>query len=131
MKKLVCLIIAFGMFSNIAMAECKWATGVTKVETGYLYSNDCHGRVGLLVKDVDDYKIEVTELRKTIDLKDLALTKADQRVELWQTTAVKMEDRLNKVESAANTQKWIYLGLGVLTVFAAGYAAKQIYGGDR
>lgn len=129
MKKIISLIIVFSMFSHITMAECKWSTGVTKQDTGYLYSNDCHGRVGLLVKDVDDFKIEVESLRKTIDLNAKTLNVAYERVELWQSTAVKLEDRVNKIEAAAEKNKWLYFGLGVLTVFAAGYAAKQIYGG--
>mgnify|MGYP003332930058 CR=1 FL=1 len=130
MKKLICLILATSMFSNIALADCKWAE-VKKVEGGFLYPDGCHDRVGKIVKDNDDYKIETEALRKTIDLKDLTIQKADERTELWRNTTFKVEDRLNNLESAAKTNQWVYFGLGVLSVFAAGYAAKQIYGGNR
>lgn len=131
MKKTICLILSFAMFSNIAWADCKWADGVKKTEQGYLYTAECHGRVGIMAKDLDDRAIEVENLRKTIDLKDLTIKKADERTELWRDTTFKVEDRLTKIESAAETNKWVYFGLGVLSVFAAGYAAKQVYGGDR
>lgn len=131
MKKTICLILSFAMFSNIALANCKWADGTKKVEGGYLYTDACHGRVGILVKDLDDREVEVKALRKTIELKDLTIQKADERTELWRNTTFKVEDRLNNLESAANTNKWVYFGLGVLSVFAAGYAAKQVYGAGR
>ena len=131
MKKLICTVLAMTMFANVAMADCKWAEGTKKVEGGYLYTPECHGRVGILVKDLDDRAVEVEALRKTIELKDLTIQKADERTQLWRDTTFKVEDRLTKIENAADTNKWVYFGLGVLSVFAAGYAAKQVYGGNR
>jgi len=129
MKRIMCATLAVAMFSNVALADCKWADGIKKTEGGYLYTPECHAKVGVTLRDNDDLKIEVKELRKTIELKDLAIKTADQRTQEWMDTSFKLEKRIDNIESAANKNKWVYYGLGVLTVFAAGYAAKQVYGG--
>ncbi len=131
MKKLMSAILSVSMLmSSTSFAECKWAD-VKPVEGGYLYPAACHGKVGVMLKDLDDKTAEAVALRKAIDLKDLTITKADQRAELWQNTTFKVEDRLNNLESASKTNQWLYFGLGVLSVFAAGYAAHQVYGGNK
>lgn len=126
MKKLINLILVVTMISSTAFAECKWAEGVKKADGGYLYTIDCHARVGVTLKDNDDYKIEVKELRKTIEFKDLALKKADERTEEWMKATYKLEERVDKIESAANKTKWLYFILGVVATSAAVYGAGQL-----
>lgn len=126
MKKLISAILAITMLSSTAFADCKWSD-VKKVDSGYLYPDGCHGKVGVALKDLDDKTAETVALRKVVDLKDLTIIKADQRADLWQNTTFKVEDRLNNLESASKANQWLYFGLGVLSVFAAGYAAHQIY----
>ena len=60
MKKVINLVLVTSMFfSSSAFAECKWAEGVKKVEGGYLYTNECHVRVGKLVQDLEDRDAQV------------------------------------------------------------------------
>lgn len=126
MKKLMNLILALTMISSTAFAECQWSTDIKKIDTGYLYTDSCHAKVGVTLKDNDDYKIEVKELRKTIEFKDLALKKADERTEEWMKATYKLEERVDKIESAANKTKWLYFILGVVATSAAVYGAGQL-----
>lgn len=112
-----------------AMADCDFTegAGVKKVDGGYLYSKECHIAVGQMKYDLGVAQNQITLLNKSLELKDLAITKADQRVDLWQTSTFKLEDRINTIDQMRSTNNWMYFGLGVLTVFVAGYAASQVY----
>ncbi len=126
MKKLVSLVLALSMLSSTAFAECKWATGVTKIEGGYFYSNECHGRVGMLVKDLEDRETEVAALRKTIELKDLVITKADERTILWRNESYEQFDRLQKQASLSRKNETLWFILGIVVTSAAVYGAGQL-----
>lgn len=127
MKKLVTLILATSLLtSNIVFADCKWAEGVKKVEGGYLYSSDCHGRVGILVKDLEDREIEVVNLRKGLELKDLALKKADERITLWRDESYEQFERLQKQTEFARKNETLWFVLGVVVTGAAVWSAGQL-----
>lgn len=127
MKKLICLIISFGMFTNIAFAgDCKWADGTKKVEGGYLYTDSCHNRVGVTLRDNDDFKVEVEALRKTIDLQKLVIEKADERTILWRNESYEQFDRLQKQASMNEYQKTLWFVLGIVVTSAAVYGAGQL-----
>jgi len=128
MKKLMSLVMAVTMLSSSAFgADCKWADGVKKQETGYyLYTPECHGRVGLLVKDNDDFKTEVEALRKTIDLQKLVIDKADERTILWRNESYEQFDRLQKQSAASEYNKVLWFVLGVVVTSAAVYGAGQL-----
>lgn len=129
MKKLISLIIAFSMFSHIAYADCDFKTGITPNDNGsYTYTKDCHLKVGEMKRDLETANKQIDLFKTSLDYKDLALKRADERADLWMNTAFKLEDRVNTLDQMRKTNEWLYFGLGVLTVFAAGYAARQAYG---
>ncbi len=125
-KKFITLIFALILPIN-SFADCDFSTGITKTDQGYLYTKECHIAVGQMKSDLNVAVQQVSLLQKSLDFKDLALNKADQRADLWQASTFKLEDRINSIDQMRSTNNWMYFGLGVLTVFAAGYAASQIY----
>jgi hypothetical protein len=106
--------------------DCKWADGVKPVDNGYLYTKECHGRVGILVKDNDDLNIEVANLRKSIDLKNLALDKADERIILWRNESYEQFDRLQKQIEASKKNDMLWFALGIVVTGAAVWGAGQL-----
>lgn len=129
MRRIIIALMIVLMLPLSALAECDFTDGkgVSKVEGGYLYTKECHTAVGQMKYDLGVSLKQVELLQKSIDFKDLAITKADQRADLWQTATFKLEDRINTIDSMRSTNNWMYFGLGVLTVFVAGYAASQAY----
>ena len=130
MRRIIIALMILLSLPLQALAECDFTDGkgVNKVDGGYLYSKECHTAVGQIKYDLGVANTQITLLNKSLDLKDLALTKADQRADLWQTATFKLEDRINTIDQMRSTNNWMYFGLGVLTVFVAGYAARQAYG---
>lgn len=128
MKKFLAIILAMTMFSQAAMAECDFSTGITKnPDSTFTYTKECHIKVGETVRDLKIANEQNDKLTKALDLKDLAITKADSRADLWQGATFKLEDRINTIDSMRSTNNWMYFGLGVITVLAAGYAASRVY----
>ena len=128
MKKLLSVILSVSMLisSRGFAQECKWAEGVKKTDQGHLYSDACHARVGVMVKDNDDLKTEVVNLRKGLELKDMALDKADQRVVLWRNESYEQFDRLQKQTDAAHKNETLYFILGIVVTGAAVWGAGQL-----
>lgn len=124
MKILLCLLLAFNPI--LVFADCDFKTGIEKQETGYLYTTDCHKRVGKMVKDLEDSETEIKALRKNIELKDLALVKSDKQVMLWREETYEQHERLLKIHNASDREKWIWFALGVVVMGGATYAAGQL-----
>lgn len=128
MKKLICSILAVCLFSNVAMAECDWSTGIKPLSNGnYEYTKECHIKVGETVRDLKISDEQVKKLTQAISLKDLALEKANERAELWRGTSMQLEARVETMDSLYQRNKWLYFGLGVLATSAAVYAAGQLH----
>lgn len=68
---------------------------------------------------------QVSKLNDSIKLKDLAITKADERIELWKDTTYKLEDRLIKHDKYARKNDWMLFGGGILTTILTGWAIGQ------
>lgn len=128
--RLTSLLLALSLFSNVAFADCDYSK-VQKVDGGYLYTKELHLCVGEMKQDLGIANQKVEKLVKAIELKDLTITKADQRADLWMQTSFKLEDRIQTIDSMRSTNNWLYFGLGVATMFAAAYAAGQINNGGR
>jgi hypothetical protein len=129
MKKLINLILLTTFVSNIAIADCDFSTGVTPGPNHtFVYSEECHLKVGTLVQDDATKTQQNTDLTQAIQLKDLALTKSDARVQLWTSTSADLENRLQKVDSMEKTNQWLYFGLGALTVIGAGLVTAKLAG---
>lgn len=117
------IILLASLNSN---AECDWSTGIKKTDAGYLYNSECHGKVGVLVKDLEDREKEVISLRKTIELKDLIIVKADERTILWRNESYEQFDRLQKQSAASDYNKTLWFVLGIVVTSAAVYGAGQL-----
>ena len=127
MKNLMSMIVTLTMISSsVFAADCTWSLGTKKVEGGYLYTDACHNRVGITLRDNDDYKIEVEALRKTIDTQKLVIDKADERTILWRNESYEQFDRLQKQQAASEYNKVLWFVLGVVVTSAAVYGAGQL-----
>lgn len=109
-----------------ALAECDFATGITKVEGGYLYTTECHKKVGKVVADLKDREEQVAKLNETIKLKDLALDFSDKRNTKLMETVTKMDDKLDSIDRYNSTSKWLHFGLGVVVTGLAVWGAGQL-----
>lgn len=126
-QKLTSLLLISCFISNVSLAECNFSTGVTRLEDGsYKYSKECHIKVGEMKQDLEIANKQVEQLNKVIELKDLALSKSNERVALWMDTTYKLEDRLNKIEELQSKNHFLYFGLGVVTAIGAAYAASKL-----
>jgi hypothetical protein len=123
MKKLAKMIVILALIPNLAFADCDFAKGITPGPNNtFVYSQECHLKVGQLVQDNKTKDAQIADLNKAIQLKDLALLKADERTQLWMDTSDKLINRVNTIDETYKKNEWFYFGLGVLTTFAAGYA---------
>jgi len=95
-------------------------------EPRYAYPVDCHVDYGRLRKIEPLYKEQVKELKKSIEMKDLALKYSDERIETWEKTTYKLEDKLLKLEKNNDRMKWLYFGIGIIVMSGAVYTAKQL-----
>ena len=128
MKGVISVLVAASLFVNVAMADCDFSTGITPGPNHtFIYSEDCHQKVGQLVQDNKTKDAQLADYAKAIDLKDLAIKKADERANMWMDTSTKLEDRLTKVDELQSKNNFIYYGLGILTVLAAGYVVRAAY----
>jgi hypothetical protein len=125
--KMLSILLALCMVSNTAFADCNFSTDITKQADGtYSYTKECHIKVGQLVQDNKTKDQQISDLNQAITLKDLAITKSDQRAQMWMDTSFKLEDDVQKMNKFKSDNQWIYFGLGVLTVFAAGMATSSL-----
>lgn len=124
--KLISIVLALSLFGNIAFANCDYSD-IKKVDGGYLYTKELHLCVGEMKQDLEIEQKRTVKLTEALTFKDLAIDNANKRADLWMNTSFKLEDRINTIDELRSRNQWLYFGLGVLTVFAAGYAAKQIY----
>lgn len=127
MKKLLINMIALTIFSNVAMADCDYTKIVKNNDGTYTYSAELHVCVGKMKQDLDISTQQNSNLIKSLSLKDLALDKANQRADLWKDSTFKLEDRINSIDSLQKKNDWMFFGLGVVTVLAAGYVASRAY----
>lgn len=126
MKK-ISLLVLLSFISNVALADCDWSTGVTKLPDGsFKYSAECHIKVGETVRDLDIAKNQIVDYKKAIELKDLALQKSDERVNLWMDTSYKLQDRMAAIDSIQSKNNWLHFGLGVVFTGLAVWGAGQL-----
>jgi hypothetical protein len=115
--------------SNVALADCDWSKGISPNKDGsYTYSKECHLRVGQLVEDNKTKDLQIADLNKAIQLKDLALQKSDERVNLWMDTSIKLENSLTKVDELQSKNNALYFGLGVASTILSVFVASKVIG---
>lgn len=126
MKKFISILLLTCFLSNTALAECDFSKGITPgPNKTFIYTEECHLKVGTMVQDIQTKDQQIDDLNKAITLKDLAITKSDERVNLWMDTSLKLEDRVNKIDSLQSQNQWLMFGLGALTVIGAGLIVKH------
>lgn len=122
-------IIGLLLLSQTAMATCDFSIGISPgPNSTFIYTQECHLAVGALVQSNKTLSLQVGDLTQAITLKDLALTKADARTQLWMDTSQNLEGRIQKLDSMEKTNSWLYFGLGCLTVLGAGYMTAKLIG---
>jgi hypothetical protein len=109
----------------MAFGTCDFSS-VKKQGNSYLYSKECHDKVNKLQKETQLREEQVGELKKSIELKDLAIDKGLERVELWKESSYDLEDRLHKVRKYESYNSWVYFTLGVFVTGVAVYGAGQL-----
>lgn len=124
---LVTILVFMSIFGSTAHADCDFATGIRPNADGsYNYSHDCHLKVGQMSKDLDSANAQIVDYKKAIELKDLALTKSDERANLWMNTSLTLEKDLQEVDNLRSKNETLYYGLGVVTAVLAVFAAGQL-----
>lgn len=126
MKKIIASLLLLCLSSNIALADCDWSKIKSNTDGTYTYSKELHVCVGQLVQQNSTLSLQVADLTKAIELKDLAITKSDQRVQLWIDTNDKLSDRLSKVDEIYKHNEFLYFGLGVLATVGAGFMIARL-----
>ncbi len=124
MNKIITFVMIL-MMSNISFAECDWST-ITKVDSRYSYSVDCHKEVGKLVKEQELRREQVVKLNKTISLKDLSISKAEERITNWRDTTYILEKRLQTQRKWSRYNDWMYFGGGIFMTVLAGWTMGQV-----
>lgn len=115
------------LIPQISLASCNPKDIFKDVSKNtYIYPIDCHVEFGQLRQDEEERKKQIEHLKKSIELKDLAIDTSNSRIELWQKTTYKMEDRLLTIERNNDKIKWIYFGLGILVMGGATYGASRL-----
>lgn len=120
-------MLAMTLFSFQSFAACEWSTGIHLLpDSNYEYSRECHVRVGETVRDLS-IEIKKTELlTSAIKLKDVAISKSDERADMWMKTSQDLEKRVETLDRMNSQTKWIYFGLGFLAASAAVYGASKL-----
>jgi non-homologous end joining protein Ku len=126
MKKLISLVSAIMLFSNLSFADCKFSDLVHNADGTVVYSKADHVCVGQAVQDNAVKAKQIDDLNKAVQLKDLTITTANKRSDDWMATSMKLEENNQKMSTLQRDEFWIAFGLGVLTTFAAGMAAAQL-----
>lgn len=128
-RKGISLLLLICVSVNSAWAECDFSLGVKSLPNGnYEYSKDCHVRVGQLVQSNDTKDRQIVDLNQAIQLKDLAIKRADERTALWMDTSFKLEERLNKVHDLQSRNQWLFFSLGVVTTALSVFVATKAIG---
>lgn len=128
MKKIYNLLIFCFTLSNISIADCNWSSIKRNNDNTYSYSEELNICVGKLVKDNKNKNEEISNLNKAISLKDLAIENSDKRANVWMDTSLKLEDRVNKIDSMQKTNNFLFFGTGILTTILAGFMATRLLG---
>lgn len=123
MKTAILVLLSFA--ANSTFADCDFSRDIKKLPSGeYSYTAECHIEVGKRVQESELREKQVLKLNQSLDQKDKALDMAELRIQNWQQTAFKLEDRVNLIEKISDSNRVLYfiLGVGVtsLAVFGAG-----------
>jgi hypothetical protein len=114
------------LVNQSVFASCNVRDIKEQANGSFTYPLDCHKEFGKLRKDEEARKRQVEHLKESIKLKDLAIDYSNTRIKTWQDATYKVEDRLIKLDKNNSRAKWIWYGLGILTMSAAVYGAGKL-----
>ena len=120
------LILCFVLLINCVMADCDWSK-IEKKDNVYLYTPELHKCVGALVEKEKLYKQETEALNKSLELKDLAIKKVEDRSEMWREKTFILEDKYNQQQKYKDYRDWVFFGVGVLATGMSVWLAGQVY----
>lgn len=142
MKHLILCISMMGLLLSpqTVSAACNWNTDIKKTEDGFVYPADCHGEVGVIYKtnklreqeivqlkgQIEDLEVSKQKLTKSLELKDLALVKADEMSIRWREESYNQHERLLRHDRLSSTNRWVSFTLGFLAASLSVYAAGQL-----
>lgn len=122
-----CILLATLLTNQLVLANCNPKDIKFDKKTGYyLYPKECHIYFGNIKKEVKLREQQKKHDDKTIELQDLALSKANGRINNWQQATYKLEDRVLKMDKNNERLRWIYFGLGIFVTGAAVWGAGQL-----
>lgn len=121
-----CILAMVLLANQTVLANCNPKDIKEQANNTFIYPVDCHVDYGRLRNIEQKRQKQIEYLNKTIELKDLALDYSNKRIELWQDSTYKLEDRLLKIERNNDKLKWIYFGIGIAVMGGAVWAAGQI-----
>lgn len=92
-------------------AECDFKT-ILKQKDKFVYSRDCHLKVGEIKLRLDNKEKETFNLRKIIDFKNLIIKDYKERSELWRRESEKLDEKLLVIKKEKERNKWYYFLMG-------------------
>ncbi|HLD91721.1 MAG TPA: hypothetical protein VI911_12040 [Patescibacteria group bacterium] len=123
MKKIIIVLLTMFLSFN-CLAECQWSA-IVETKDGFLYPKNCHLKVGKLVEESKLREQQVQELNKSIELKDLTIKIADERIKNWRDTSYELEERVMKQKRWSTYNDYLYFGGGVVLTILSGWAIGQ------
>lgn len=127
MKLVIAMILMLALTIQSALAgDCDYSKIKDNGDGTYTYSKELHICVGTMKKDLEAADKQVESYKQAIELKDLALGKANERITLWQDTSFRLQDRMSTIDNLESKNKIIYFALGILVTGAAVWGAGQL-----
>lgn len=117
-------IFILALLISFEAVACRWST-IRREGDEFVYSPKCHVEVGKLVLTEPLKQEQVAELTKAIELKDLAIEKANMRAAIWENETNEQYNMLLKNQKSAKLEKIAYFGLGVVSVLLGAWAVNQ------
>ena len=111
---------------NVNAEDCNPKKDIVEQSGKFIYSESCHLEFGKLKIIEKDRQKQIQHMQESIKLKDLALDLSNKRIELWQDSTYKIENRFIKMQNNNENMKLVYFGLGVLIMGGATWAASQM-----
>jgi len=111
----------------MCFADCDFKTGIEALPDGrYAYSRDCHLQVGSMKKQIANQQQQISDLNQAITLKDLALVDSQKQADLWKSTSLGLQDRLQTVNQMQKTNDFLYFSIGIVSTIATGFAISSL-----
>lgn len=126
MKKLIAIFLLFVSLPSAAMANCDFSKVVHNADGTMTYTKELHVCVGQMKADLESANSQIADYKKAIELKDLALTKSEQRGDMWMNQSFTLQDRMDKIESYKSKNEILYFVGGVFLTGLAVWGAGQL-----